>query len=292
MRKALKWAGITVGGIVVIAVLVLAGLYISAGNRLSKTYSIQPAAVSLPTSPAAIERGRKWARTHCAGCHGENLGGTPFFEDPALGRIPASNLTSGKGGVAAAYGDADWVRAIRHGVKRDGKPILIMPAEAFYWFSDDDLGTIIAYLKTVPPIDNDLGGYSVTPLAHVLLAAGALGNSLTAEIIDHGGPRLPAPSPAVTAAYGEYLMKTGGCQGCHSASLAGAQPSEPGAPFAPNLTPGGNLGKWTEADFLTALRTQKSRFMPFEGIGRMSDDELKALWLYLQSLPARESAKR
>jgi mono/diheme cytochrome c family protein len=97
------------------------------------------------------------------------------------------------------------------------------------------------------------------------------------------------PAAGVTAAYGEYLVRTFGCNTCHGDALSGGQDPAPGAPFAPNLTPGGHLGSWTEAAFITTVRTRLSEWMPFESLAKMSDDELEALWLYLQSLPASET---
>lgn len=283
--RVLKWVGIVLGGLVVVALVAVAGLYFMGESRWNKVYSIQPAAVALPSGPAALERGRHLASSHCAGCHGENLGGTPFFSDPGLGNIPAGNLTAGRGGIGKAYADADWVRAIRHSVSQQGKGLVIMPSAAFYWLSDEDLGAIIAYVKQVPPVDGDMGVSSVSPLAKILFQVGAFGNAIAAETLPHSAPRAPAPAVGVTAAYGEYLVKTGDCHACHGAALTGAQPPEPGAPYAPNLTQSGGMRSWTEASFISTMRTRDSKFMPFKYIGRLSDDELKAMWLYLKSLP-------
>jgi mono/diheme cytochrome c family protein len=248
--------------------------------------------VAIPKDPAAIERGKRWASIYCMGCHGDNLAGTVFFEDPGLGRIPATNLTGGKGGVGKTYTDADWVRAIRHGVRPDGKPLLVMPANDFYHLSDSDLGDIIAYAKSVPPVDNDLGRYNMTPMAYVLAALGAFGNIAAAEVIDHTGARPTAPPPGATVAYGDYLVKTFGCRTCHGAELAGGKDPNPQAPPAPNLTPGGAFKAWSETDFVTAARTRArvGEFMPWRSLSRMTDDELKAIWLYLKSLPAKATA--
>ena len=96
----------------------------------------------------------------------------------------------------------------------------------------------------------------------------------------------------MTAEYGEYLTNVGDCRACHGAQLSGAQPVEPGAPFAPNLTPGGELAGWSESDFINTLRTgvtpsgqQLSDFTPWRDAAKMTDDELKAMWLYLQAQP-------
>jgi mono/diheme cytochrome c family protein len=154
------------------------------------------------------------------------------------------------------------------------------------------LAGIIAYMKSVPPVDREIRPRNLTPMAKLLYSAGAFGNLLYAETIQHA-VRPPAPPAGVTVEYGQYLANVHGCLSCHGAQLTGQQPSEPGAPFAPNLTPGGDLGGWTEADFTNALRTgvtpagqQLSEAMPWQGLGKMTDEELAAVWLFLQAQPA------
>lgn len=299
MKKVLKWIGIVVGSLLGLAVLVVAGLYLSTEYRFNRSYSIQPETIAISTDPASLAIGEHWAEIHCRECHGPDLGGGPFFEDPALGYVDAPNLTRGKGGVGASYTDADWVRTIRHGVKLNGKTVFIMPSGDFYYLSDQDLAGIIAYVKSVPPVDREIRKPALSPLAKVLYALGAFGNLTYAETIAHDAPRPPAPAAGVNPAYGEYLVNAHGCHSCHGKDLAGNQPPEPGAPFAPNLTPGGDLGKWSEADFFHALRDgvtptghKLSEFMPWEGLGKMTDDELKAVWSYLHSLQALPTTQK
>lgn len=298
MKKILKWIGIVVGALVGLIVLALAGLYLSAESRFNKTYDIAPEPVTIPTDEASLAVGKHWAEIHCQGCHKEDLGGGPFFEDPVLGFVDAPNLTAGKGGIGAAYTDADWVRAIRHGVKHDGTSVFIMPSNDFYFLSDADLGGLIAYVKSAPPVDREIRPPNLSAMAKVLYALGAFGNLLYAEAIQHDA-RPPAPPIGVTVDYGEYLSNSNGCPSCHGPQLNGAQPAEPGAPFAANLTPGGPLGGWSEADFFKAMREgvtpegrQLTEFMPWKGLGKMTDDELKAIWMYLQSLPKLETATK
>lgn len=293
-RRLRRAAFVTAGlgsGLAILVLLGLAGLYVGAAVRLNRRYDVQPQAVVVPTTAEAVEYGRQRYSVYCAGCHGDNLAGTAFFDDPALGRIPARNLTAGTGGVGGQYTDADWVRAIRHGVSREGKPLLVMPADALKHLSDADLGAIIAYVKRAASVDNDLGHYAITPLAHVLISAGAFGNVISAESIDHRASPPAAPPRAVSAAYGQYLVDTVGCRACHGAALSGGKDPNPQAPPAPNLTPGGALRSWNEATFITSIRTRQSPFMPFKDLSHLSDDELKALWLYLQSLPSKETGK-
>jgi mono/diheme cytochrome c family protein len=113
---------------------------------------------------------------------------------------------------------------------------------------------------------------------------------LPAQVIDHAGPRPAAPEPGVTVEYGQYLANV--CRACHGDNMAG----EPGAGAGQNLTLAGNLAGWSEADFIQTLRTGvtpegrqlDSEMMPWDLVGQMNDDELKAIWRYLQSLPPIE----
>jgi mono/diheme cytochrome c family protein len=298
LKKIIKWFGIVLGVLVLLIVLMIAGLYINTTMRLAKTYNVQPAALAIPQDPAAIERGKRWASIYCAGCHGDNLAGTVFLSDPSIGRIPAPNLTAGNGGVAPEYTDIDWVRVLRDGVEPSGKPVLIMPSSDFYYLSDGDLADIIAYVKSVPKVDNDLGDYTLAPMAYVLLSLGAFGDAIPAETINQTGARPSAPAPGATAAYGDYLVKSMGCRTCHGKELAGGKDPNPQAPPVPNITPGGELQNWSEADFIKAMRTgvppsgkSMTEFMPWKDLARMSDDELRAIFFYLKSLPASPTAK-
>lgn len=287
MKKVLKWFGIALAGLVGFLVLAVIGLTASANNRLNKTYEVTPAAVSIPADAAAIERGKYIYSTSCAGCHGDDLAGTRFFDDPALGYIPAPNLTAGQGGIGGIYTDTDFVCAIRHGLDSGNKPLMIMPSKAYWYFSDEDLGAVIAYVKSASPVDNKLGEKALKPMGRILLALGALSDVFAAEGLDHAGPRPAAPNRGLTAEYGAYLVNTGDCRACHGEALAGGKSTEPGAPFSPNLTPGGVLASWSAAEFSETLRTGvtpygrqlDANFMPYEEYGRLTDDDLTAMFL-------------
>jgi len=158
--------------------------------------------------------------------------------------------------------------------------------------SDQDLGSIIAYLKTVPPVDHKTNGNRFKPLAKILLAAGMLGQ-LPVEAVGHE-TQVTAPERGVSVEYGEYLVNINDCHLCHGPNLNGGPYPDPTiTKISPNLTPGGELGFWTEDDFINTLRTGKTpggheldgELMPWKYYGLFYDDELKAIWLYLQSLP-------
>ena len=287
MRKVLRWIGIVLAALVAMLVLLVAGLYVSAGTRMERTYNVEPEVLAIPSDPEALRQGGYLVNILCTGCHGEDLGGEIVFEDPGIGRIVGDNLTAGQGGVGGFYSDAGWVLAIRHGIGPDGKPLFVMPSADFYYLNDHDLGAVIAYLRSVPPVDNDLGEIRVTPMARLLVAAGVYKNPFSAEQIDHSAPRPQAVGPGITAEYGEYLVLSFGCQGCHGPDLGGGQHPAPDGPSVPNITTAGNLAGWTEGDFLTAARTRKSPLMPWEGMSQMTEADLKAIWLYLQSVPPR-----
>jgi mono/diheme cytochrome c family protein len=299
MRKALKWIGIILVGLVSLVLIFVVVMFAIGTSRLNRTYTIRPANISITSDAAAVEQGKYIYNSSCIGCHGENLAGKAILDDPALGYFPASNLTKGDGGIGD-YADSDLVRAIRHGVGADGKPLMIMPAKAFWYFSDQDLAAILAYLKSAPAVDNNLGEKNAKPMGRILLALGAFGDILAAEAIDHSAPRPPAPDHAVTVEYGEYLVNTRDCRNCHGPDLAGAQPPEPGAPFSSNLTPGGVLTIWSTGEFIETMRSGTtpygrqldSNFMPWKEYANMTDDDLTALFLYLGSLPAKETTKQ
>ena len=294
MRKALKWIGMVLGGLIGLILIAAIVLYIDASVRLNKTYLIQAETVSFPTDAASIQRGRHLADVFCAECHSDDYRGKVFFNVPPIGIINALNLTSGEGGAGSEFTDANWVLAVRHGINPEGKPLLIMPSRERYNLSDTDFGDIIAYLKSLPPVNKKWDDPQLTPLGKIMIAAGAFGDILNVETIDHTGPRPVAPPEGVTAVYGDYLVKSFGCTTCHGKDLGGGRDPEPGSPPMPNLTPGGDLGKWNDLDFINTLRSgvtpsqhTLTHFMPWKYLGHMTDNELEAVWLYLKSLPAK-----
>jgi mono/diheme cytochrome c family protein len=285
MKKILKLVGIVLSSLIVLLVVAVMGLSASARARFNRVYDIQPAALVIPGDAESIAKGEHIASIYCANCHGDNIAGEVFFNEPVLAVIDSPNLTTGEGGIGAVYSDLDWVRAIRHGVDPQGRGLFGMPSKDFYYFSDEDLGNIIAYLKTVSPVDNQSNTSEVTLIGNVLTGLGLFGDVINAENITHTAPRPIAPARAVSVAYGGYLVTTVGCATCHGEQLAGGLSPVPGSPLGPNMTPGGVLADWTQQEFINIIRVRRSEWMPFESFSKMSDDELAAIFLYLQSLP-------
>ena len=208
--------------------------------------------------------------------------------------LAAPNLTSGQGGVSSNYTtDADWERAIRHDVRPDGTGLLIMPSQHFTHYSDEDVAALIAYLKSVPPADNELPSRTFGPMGRMLVALGAF--PFASELIDQTAAHTPSAPSGVTEERGHYLTQISACAECHGEGLVGRSPeeAEEGPPAGPNLTPSGELASWSEADFIQTIRTGVTPAgeqldpmeMPWPNYSRFPDDDLKAIYFYLQSLP-------
>lgn len=284
-----------------VALVVLAGVIgfalfvVVASNRaLSRKYPLPNIPITIPGDSATIARGEHLVQAvgACVVCHDADLGGKVYAEMGPVGVVAGANLTRGKGGVGSTFTDADWVRALRVGVHRDSTSLVMMPSEVFTNFSDADIAAIVAYLKQVPPVDREITTSHFKPLGRALLAIGALDILAAPKTTPH-----VTVAPVVaeeSAAYGRYLVEAVGCAGCHGPNLSGGKVNgPPGLPPAANLTASG-VGGWSEADFFNAIRNGKkpggvavNPFMPWEVYRGMTDGELRAIYLYLKSVPAR-----
>jgi mono/diheme cytochrome c family protein len=283
--------------LVLLLVGVLAVVWGITSMRMDQVYIVEAKAVTVPTDSAGIERGRHLATaiTKCATCHGDDMGGRQISDNLIFGRVAAVNLTSGKGGLGTRYDDPTLARAIRHGINAQGRPLRIMPSEAFQYLTDDDVGALVGYLRSLPPVDREFPPIRVGPLARVLSLLTTF-PLVPARVVDHDREPPRSIAEDSSSAYGKYLANIGGCTGCHGPRLSGGSVG-PGKP-ASNLTPAG-IGTWTEADFFKALRegirpggTPIDSAMPWKQSGRMTDPEIHAVWLYLKSVPARQFGKR
>jgi cytochrome c553 len=283
----LRWTGRLLAGLVLLIVLAIVVVYAVSSLAIRRTYRFPDSRVRAATDSASLAWGQHLmeALTKCQDCHDADLGGRMMMDDPAFARLAATNLTRGRGGISE-YSDADLERAIRHGVGRDGRPLIFMPSEAYGVLTDEDLAALIGYLRTFPPVDREHPEPRIGPVARVLYLTGKF-PLLPVEITQHDAPR-PAQKPGVTVEYGRYLATSGGCRACHGQALAGDA-----NPDAPDITVG-RLAAWTEADFFRSLREGRRPDgsvidpvkMPWARSGLMTDDEIRAVWTYLRSLPA------
>ena len=298
MKRALKLIGKIVGGLIGLIVIAIAVVLITGYVRFNKTYDIAVNGIEIPTDEASIARGEHLVQAvaHCGYCHGMDFSGDYIINNPGKeGIVVAPNLTSGEGGVGASYSDEDWVRAVYHGVNQRGRSVIVMPSSFFHVMSEEDLTSIIAYMKTIPPVDNVLPETKPGPMLYALVGAGPLAEEMSGRVIDHDAPFGTAPAEGETPEYGEYLVTIGQCRACHGDELAGGQVA-PSAPIGPNLTPGGEPGFWSEETFISVIRTgthpsgrELDSFMPWKFFSNMTDSELRAIRAYLLSLPKLEN---
>lgn len=298
MKKFLKWLGITVLSLAVVTAITIFILVNRLNGRMEKTYSIAVEKMNIPSDSLSFERGKSWV-SECQACHGEALEGKKFFDDPQLGTLYSPNLTRGEGGIGKTYRDEDWIRAIRHGVKPNGKALFVMPAEYFQNLSQKDLSSIISYLKTVPPVDNVKGENNLPWLTKVIMQLGGFGNIFPAEVVQHNNGFNADPVEAPDRLYGKYVVSILGCATCHGENMGGGKSPDPNAPYSPNLTSGGNLAKWTVKDFIETMHTGETpekkklddKYMAWKHYGQQPELRLTAIYEYLKSLPKVENPK-
>jgi cytochrome c553 len=289
MRRLVKWL-VRIVLLVVLLIAALVGYVYAASSRLmARTYTVQVPQVTVPTGNAtAIARGKYLVErvAVCVECHGMDLGGKIVEESAAMGRLASANITRGRGGLDAGYTDQDFVRTLTHGVKRGGHSLIFMPV-ADYLFTAEDLGAIIAYVKSVPPVDREPASLSPGPMARALGLFTPFPLAPAAQI-DHAKPRLAEPPKAEDpVATGAYVVSSAGCRGCHGEHFTGGGGPPPGAS---NITPVG-IGDWSEQAFITAIREHKrpngstiSELMP-RAYAQMADADLRAMFAYLKTVP-------
>ena len=288
--KILKW----IGYVLLTIVLLIASFYlkarISTERRLSKKYDITLQPFTLKTDSAIVEEGHRIMLTKgCAACHGDNLQGRVWLDDALLGKVITPNLTKGKGGLPKDYGTNDWLRSLKHGLRRDSTPLRIMPSHEISHLGEEDMNALIAYLSQIEPVDNilpktSLGflGYILTDLGKILL--------IPADSIDHNRLLTKNVNREVTPEFGEYL--TTNCSGCHRKNMKGGPPLAPGFPVVADISSSGNPGKWTEEQFINTLKTGSTpegkkldpTKMPWVAFKHYSDAEMKAIFMYLRSI--------
>lgn len=296
MKKILKWSGIILGTIVLLVAAVAGYGIMNANSMLSETMDITPETISLPTDSASLARGEYLAYS-CRHCHGSMLEGKLWFgtndEELQLGAIWTNNLTKAPGSKVAGYTDADWVRTLRHGINPEKRMLFVMPATDMAKLSERDLGSLIAYLKQVEPVENQVGQSEWKPLGKILLGLGVFGDVFHARNIDHKAGFVAEPTKGPTKEWGAYFIGYLGCVSCHGVDYAGGVTGEPGAPLVPAINASAGLGKWTSAQFIQTMRSGitpeekilNARFMPFTAYGNLTDDDLTAVFEYLRSMP-------
>jgi cytochrome c553 len=293
MLKVLKWLAIGIGSLILLVVLLGTALFFRGRSKAEKAPQI--ATVTVPpvvADSASIERGRHivTAIAPCAMCHGAGLKGEKFPIPAPIVDMAAPNLTRGRGGVGDNTPE-QWHRAIRGGVGRNGRQLIIMPSANYATMSESDFASVVADLGTVTPVDNELPPRKLGPAGAIMSGAGIF--PLGADMVAKTKPQPSTVQPAVTAEYGAYLIGLGTCRECHGADLEGA----PGHGTVPAPSLRTNARTWTEEQFRSTIRTGRtpegrvlnSTDMPWPYFSNMTDDELKSIWLYIHGLPPAET---
>lgn len=262
--------------------------------------------VRFEATPERVERGRYLATAAigCVLCHSErdrNRSGEPpvagrefagaIFEQSSGYLLVAPNLTPDAETGAGAWTDDMFARAIREGVGHDGRGI---GGPMWWWafrsLSDEDVASIVVFLRSLPPVRNPLPVRQLAP-------------KLERERAEAATP-LAAPVPANDSSdpleRGRYLIEVADCFGCHTAWEAPTDPGLGGGGnrldwlggeiFSANLTPDASgLGPVTEDDFVAELRTGRggtlSAVMPWAAYRGMTDEDLRAIYRALRRLP-------
>ena len=294
MGKILKWIGIVLGGLVLLIVIAAVALYAVGSSTINKHPEVGEA-FTAPTSPEAVARGEYLVHNTagCLDCHGEGGMGQYFFHNEMpFGTLAAPNLTSGKGGVGSKMTDALWERAIRHGVGHDGRNLIIMPAFNFNHMSDEDFGAVVAYIKSLPPIDNELEARQLALPAYVMIGAGMMGK-LPVDIIDQKAAPPATVAHGVNPEYGKYVVTLAAAPTATARRWTASCPQVVGRrpSAAAKFTLSGEVGQWTQEQFVTTIRTgvtpsghQLVDEMPWKVYKGMVDEDLQAIYAYLHSL--------
>lgn len=322
-------------GLVIVIVVAAGGGY----WWFTHTYpKIGPAPeMKVETTPERLERGKYLAGhvSGCLDCHstrdwgyyagptkpGTTGQGGDYFDQAFVG-VPgvlyAANVTPA--GIGN-YTDGELYRSITTGVKKNGEAMFpLMPYVHFGRMADEDIKSIIAFIRTLKPIDN------AVPPSHLDFPL----NLIVRTIPQPGDPQ-PLPNPSDEIAYGEYLVNAAGCTDCHTPMTTKGERIA-GLEFAggfefrfptglvcrsANITPDSStgIGKWDRTQFVTRFKkfdneearhtkvesTDFNTVMPWTLLAGMTESDLGAIYTYLRTLKpvnhqvehfAREAATR
>lgn len=278
--------------------------------------------------PAVIARGEYLANgvAHCDGCHAPldayvaSKGGPPAplsggreFAMGPIGTIRSANITPDEATGIGGWSDAEIARAVRHGVGKDGKALPLM--FAIGGMSDEDLTALVSYLRSVAPVNNEVEPSEVGLLGKVLF------RTAMAKFIEPHEYPAPAfvPEGEVSAERGAYLaLGPAACGGCHSKLVSTDTDGDGLYDFTPDgpVGAGGEIfpdeadpayeyaainlsrdattspiASWSEQDFvdrIAAGRVYESSPMPWESFARMSENDLRSIWKWIETVPPTE----
>ena len=297
MKKIAKYIGWAVAVLVVLGLIAAGAAHLLAQRKLNRSIDVQVAPVAFMNDAASLARGKYLFQSRgCSECHGANGAGKLFIDEPNGMRVWTPNISPGPGSVVAKYTEVDWVRTIRHGVKPDKRPILIMPCEDYNRFTDADLAAIVAYARSLPPEKGEAARMELPLVVKALYAADIVPDA--PQRIDHTLPPAKAVAEGTTPEHGAYVANM--CKGCHGDNFTGGKipGSPPDWPPAADLTARATYATYDSlAKFRAMLRSGKRptgeaiKVMPFPSLGAMNDTDVEALYAFLTTLPKDAAAR-
>ena len=177
-------------GVAALAALAAAAVTLAVwlGDRkLERTVVVRVVPVPFSSDANAVKAGRDLYDERCARCHAPDGAGRKILDDEGL-LVRAPNVTRNAPAIAA-YSEADWVRAIRHGVDPHGRALLFMPSEEFNRIGDADLAALVAYVRSLPPVDGEGATIRLPFRMKVMYGLGFMKDA--SEKIDHRRPSAP-----------------------------------------------------------------------------------------------------
>ncbi len=304
---------VLIGVAVLVALLLIAagGLYFKASSALSDPVEAPLPPLQASQDPQAIERGRHIFMNVCAGCHmqdssGRIAGGHLKDLPEVFGAIYAANLTAHETAGIGAVKDEQIARAVRYGVRRDGRRIVLMPVLGM---SDEDLTAVISFMRSGDPVFAP-DERPQPPQQLSVVGKLALGMSF-APVASFPAAGLKAPAKGPTAEYGRYLAyDVYACAECHTPGVEQDRMHKPkaftggfefgtpaGAVFSTNLTfHESGLNGWTLEQFTRALREgiNPQGYVlrdPMIRVRGLDDTDAEALYRFLESLPKQQAAQ-
>lgn len=288
-HRLVKWVGLVLSSLLTLACTLVLGVALVGFYKINFPLH-RPALtdVRVAGTPDQIARGARFG-VFCALCHSPNanvpLVGENFSQGgPPVGTLYAANLTPA--GEIKDWSDGEIIRAIRDGVHKSGRALIIMPSEVFHNLSDVDVQAIVAYLRSQPATGPNTPTTKLNVIGALFIGAGLAPTSAQPPITQP----IVAPAEGASADYGQYLVAILGCRLCHGENLTGGKSGGPGPPAGPNLMV--ILTKWRVENFIQTLRTGVDPYnhtlaegMPWKAISAFaSDTDLTAMYAYLHGL--------
>jgi mono/diheme cytochrome c family protein len=282
MRPLLRRLTWGLGGLAAFALLIATGAFAASEAMIRWPHHDEAPALVASRGADAIVRGKRLATIMgCHDCHGADLTGRLFFDQMPVGRVAGPNLSL----VLPHQTDGEIARAIRQGIAADGRPLWIMPSDAFSRLSDRETADLIAYLRTFPAKGLVQPAKQIGPVGRIGVLLGRF-KSEPQMLADQRG--LEPVDLGAQYAHGRELARA--CMECHGPELKGGDLAH-----APDLA---IAGAYELADFERLLRTgiaagdRKVGLMSESAPGRFNaftHDEIAALHAYLKARAERSS---